>query len=187
MSGFERAGKLHACSTHCIPFPYSSCTPANRSAVCKWGEGLSFWSWSAGCARSDSAGVNIMLWKSKYGDKIIEQHWNWEQSQTHNVWEYASLAEKKRFSENNESQQGDEFPEWQNGGRNKWAYQEESLNQSWTLHLFNFTLVTTDKIVNINQLSPTDQSYLLGHLNIYVFHLTLHAWNILLPMHWIMP
>lgn len=29
--------------------------------------------------------------------KLIQQQWNWEYSQSHNVWEYVPLAEQKSY------------------------------------------------------------------------------------------
>lgn len=46
--------------------------------------------------------------------KIIQQQWNLEYSQTHNVFGNMCLSLSRRvFSENNESQRGDSFSEWQ--------------------------------------------------------------------------
>lgn len=52
--------------------------------------------------------------------KIIQQQWNWEYSQTHNVWEYICLSlSKEVISENNESQRKDSFLEWQKRERRR--------------------------------------------------------------------
>ncbi len=115
MSGSKRASKLHGCSTHRIPFPYSR-PPANQSSVCKWGEG-SLYILELECrVRTEQLGAQennaLVFGKINTLIKIIQQQWNWEYGQTHNFWEYMCLSHiyrKEVISENNESQRKDSF------------------------------------------------------------------------------
>lgn len=98
MSGSKQAGKLHDCSNHRIPIPYSRPPAAlqpiraqyanEERGACHFGAGVQGVHGAARCTKNNAlvfGKINMLI-------KIIQQQWNWEYSQTHNVWEYMCLS-----------------------------------------------------------------------------------------------